>query len=85
MLFLGSSRPEEKIKILEKKVNDLIEESCMAQSIGALQLVRLCHPLTYCVVIMAVFIWREGSPSEEVKHYLPGVVHVGRCMSPYCM
>uniref|UniRef100_A0A671UFS0 Intraflagellar transport protein 88 homolog n=1 Tax=Sparus aurata TaxID=8175 RepID=A0A671UFS0_SPAAU len=30
--------PEEKIKILEKKVNDLIEESCMAQSRGALQL-----------------------------------------------
>ncbi|XP_051259553.1 intraflagellar transport protein 88 homolog isoform X3 [Dicentrarchus labrax] len=30
--------PEEKIKILEKKVNDLIEESCMAQSMGALQL-----------------------------------------------
>nr|XP_029132841.1 intraflagellar transport protein 88 homolog isoform X2 [Labrus bergylta] len=30
--------PEEKIKILEKKVNDLIEESCMAHSIGALQL-----------------------------------------------
>ncbi|XP_032424566.1 intraflagellar transport protein 88 homolog isoform X2 [Xiphophorus hellerii] len=29
---------EEKIKILEKKVNDLIEESCMAQSIGAFQL-----------------------------------------------
>ncbi|XP_047225998.1 intraflagellar transport protein 88 homolog isoform X4 [Girardinichthys multiradiatus] len=29
---------EEKIKILEKKVNDLIEESCMAQSIDALQL-----------------------------------------------
>ncbi|XP_035764947.1 intraflagellar transport protein 88 homolog isoform X2 [Neolamprologus brichardi] len=29
--------PEEKIKILEKKVNDLIEESCMAQSTGALQ------------------------------------------------
>ncbi|XP_040913873.1 intraflagellar transport protein 88 homolog isoform X2 [Toxotes jaculatrix] len=30
--------PEEKIKILEKKVNDMIEESCMAQSMGALQL-----------------------------------------------
>ncbi|KAF3694552.1 Intraflagellar transport protein 88 -like protein [Channa argus] len=30
--------PEEKIKILEKKVNDLLEESCMAQSMGALQL-----------------------------------------------
>ncbi|KAF7650226.1 hypothetical protein LDENG_00129560 [Lucifuga dentata] len=30
--------PEEKIKILEKKVNDLIEESCIAQSMGALQL-----------------------------------------------
>ncbi|XP_076602700.1 intraflagellar transport protein 88 homolog isoform X2 [Chaetodon auriga] len=30
--------PEEKIKILEKKVNDLIEESCMGQSLGALQL-----------------------------------------------
>nr|XP_020474551.1 intraflagellar transport protein 88 homolog isoform X3 [Monopterus albus] len=30
--------PEEKIKILERKVNHLIEESCMAQSTGALQL-----------------------------------------------
>uniref|UniRef100_A0AAY4DRZ6 Intraflagellar transport protein 88 homolog n=1 Tax=Denticeps clupeoides TaxID=299321 RepID=A0AAY4DRZ6_9TELE len=30
--------PEEKIKILEKKVNDLIEESCLAQSRGDLQL-----------------------------------------------
>ncbi|XP_029967937.1 intraflagellar transport protein 88 homolog [Salarias fasciatus] len=30
--------PEEKIKILEKKVNDLIEESCMAHSAGASQL-----------------------------------------------
>ncbi|XP_061579063.1 intraflagellar transport protein 88 homolog [Cololabis saira] len=30
--------PEEKIKILEKKVKDLIEESCMAQSVGNLQL-----------------------------------------------
>ncbi|KAK9537217.1 hypothetical protein VZT92_004852 [Zoarces viviparus] len=30
--------PMEKIKILEKKVNDLIEESCMAQSVGDLQL-----------------------------------------------
>ncbi|XP_069034902.1 intraflagellar transport protein 88 homolog isoform X4 [Lepisosteus oculatus] len=30
--------PEEKIKILEKKVNDLIEESCMAHSQGDLQL-----------------------------------------------
>ncbi|XP_031439050.1 intraflagellar transport protein 88 homolog isoform X6 [Clupea harengus] len=30
--------PEEKIKILEKKVNDLIEESCMAYSRGDLQL-----------------------------------------------
>ncbi|XP_036065716.1 intraflagellar transport protein 88 homolog isoform X2 [Oryzias melastigma] len=30
--------PEEKIKILEKRVNDLIEESCMAHSNGASQL-----------------------------------------------
>ncbi|XP_056283557.1 intraflagellar transport protein 88 homolog [Pseudoliparis swirei] len=30
--------PEEKIKILEKKVNDLIKESCMAQSSGVSQL-----------------------------------------------
>ncbi|XP_013874431.1 intraflagellar transport protein 88 homolog [Austrofundulus limnaeus] len=30
--------PEEKIKLLEKKVNDLIEESCMAQSTGNVQL-----------------------------------------------
>ncbi|XP_071337682.1 intraflagellar transport protein 88 homolog isoform X2 [Trachinotus anak] len=34
----NEDKPEEKIKILEKKVNDLIEESCMAQSMGALQL-----------------------------------------------
>uniref|UniRef100_A0A3Q3XHF3 Uncharacterized protein n=1 Tax=Mola mola TaxID=94237 RepID=A0A3Q3XHF3_MOLML len=30
--------PEEKIRILEKKVNDLIDDSCVAQSMGALQL-----------------------------------------------
>ncbi|XP_017285681.1 intraflagellar transport protein 88 homolog isoform X3 [Kryptolebias marmoratus] len=30
--------PEEKIKLLEKKVNDLTEESCVAQSTGNLQL-----------------------------------------------
>ncbi|XP_061648468.1 intraflagellar transport protein 88 homolog isoform X2 [Phyllopteryx taeniolatus] len=30
--------PEEKIKLLEKKVNDLITESCMAQSMGNSQL-----------------------------------------------
>uniref|UniRef100_A0A1A7XHJ3 Intraflagellar transport 88 homolog n=1 Tax=Iconisemion striatum TaxID=60296 RepID=A0A1A7XHJ3_9TELE len=30
--------PEEKIKLLEKKLNNLIEESCMAQSTGNLQL-----------------------------------------------
>lgn len=38
--FYCPCSPEEKIKILEKKVNELIEESCMAQSTGALQLVR---------------------------------------------
>lgn len=38
-------RPEEKIKLLEKRVNELIEESCMAQSIGSLQLVRVTIPL----------------------------------------
>uniref|UniRef100_A0A8C7X9V3 Intraflagellar transport 88 homolog n=1 Tax=Oryzias sinensis TaxID=183150 RepID=A0A8C7X9V3_9TELE len=35
---LLSFRPEEKIKIMEKKVNDLIEESCMAYSSGTSQL-----------------------------------------------
>uniref|UniRef100_A0A8C6LLV5 Intraflagellar transport 88 n=2 Tax=Nothobranchius furzeri TaxID=105023 RepID=A0A8C6LLV5_NOTFU len=30
--------PEEKLKLLEKKINTLIEESCMAQSTGNLQL-----------------------------------------------
>lgn len=30
--------PEEKIKLLEKRVNELILESCMAQSVGSLQL-----------------------------------------------
>ena len=33
-------RPEERIKQLEKKVNELIEESCFASSRGELQLVR---------------------------------------------
>lgn len=37
--FYVQCRPEEKIKILEKKVNDLIEESCMAHANGDLQLV----------------------------------------------
>ena len=32
--------PEEKIKQLEKKVNELIEESCFANSRGELQLVN---------------------------------------------
>ena len=32
-------RPEEKIKQLEKKVNELIEESCFASARGELQLV----------------------------------------------
>ncbi|KAK7938436.1 hypothetical protein WMY93_001762 [Mugilogobius chulae] len=34
----NEDHPEEKIKLLEKKVNELIEESCMAQSEGSLQL-----------------------------------------------
>lgn len=42
--FYLQSRPEEKIKILEKKVNDLIEESCMAHANGDLQLVRKMLP-----------------------------------------
>uniref|UniRef100_A0A674D813 Intraflagellar transport 88 homolog n=1 Tax=Salmo trutta TaxID=8032 RepID=A0A674D813_SALTR len=33
--------PDEKVKILEKKVNDLIEESCLAHGHGDLQLVSL--------------------------------------------
>uniref|UniRef100_A0A3Q2Z5A2 Intraflagellar transport 88 homolog n=1 Tax=Hippocampus comes TaxID=109280 RepID=A0A3Q2Z5A2_HIPCM len=37
--------PEEKIKLLEKKVNDLITESCMAQSTGNSQLVRVTSHL----------------------------------------
>ncbi|XP_058259556.1 intraflagellar transport protein 88 homolog [Hemibagrus wyckioides] len=35
---LEARTPEEKIKILKKKVNDLIEESCMAHANGDLQL-----------------------------------------------
>ncbi|KAL0963578.1 hypothetical protein UPYG_G00308190 [Umbra pygmaea] len=34
----GEDTPDEKVKILEKKVNDLIEESCMAHSRGDLQM-----------------------------------------------
>ena len=39
-------RPEERIKQLEKKVNELIEESCFASSRGELQLV--CTTLQIC-------------------------------------
>lgn len=35
--FLNS--PEEKIRQLEKKVNELVEESCIANSCGDLKLV----------------------------------------------
>uniref|UniRef100_A0A8C6LGF7 Intraflagellar transport 88 n=1 Tax=Nothobranchius furzeri TaxID=105023 RepID=A0A8C6LGF7_NOTFU len=38
LCVLWSFRPEEKLKLLEKKINTLIEESCMAQSTGNLQL-----------------------------------------------
>lgn len=34
----NEDQPEEKIKQLEKQVNELIDESCMAQSVGSLQL-----------------------------------------------
>lgn len=33
--------PEEKIRQLEKKVNELVEESCIANSCGDLKLVSL--------------------------------------------
>lgn len=39
-MFLFIIRPEEKIKQLEKKVNELIEESCFANSTGDLSLVN---------------------------------------------
>ncbi len=37
--LFNCSSPEEKIKALEKKVNELIEESCFANSRGEYQLV----------------------------------------------
>uniref|UniRef100_A0A3B3DCS7 Uncharacterized protein n=1 Tax=Oryzias melastigma TaxID=30732 RepID=A0A3B3DCS7_ORYME len=50
--------PEEKIKILEKRVNDLIEESCMAHSNGASQLVReiLYLPFTIILPFFVIFV-----------------------------
>uniref|UniRef100_A0AAY4DSB4 Intraflagellar transport 88 n=1 Tax=Denticeps clupeoides TaxID=299321 RepID=A0AAY4DSB4_9TELE len=50
--------PEEKIKILEKKVNDLIEESCLAQSRGDLQLVILPDTfyITKCWDFMTYYV-----------------------------
>jgi hypothetical protein len=38
ILFVCSS-PEAKIKLLERKVNSLVEESCLASSRGEFQLV----------------------------------------------
>lgn len=46
-LFMFLSSPEEKIKALEKKVNELIEESCFANSRGEYQLVKLILFLRY--------------------------------------
>ena len=40
-VFTICCRPEEKIKLLEKKINELIEESCFAASHGEHQLVKL--------------------------------------------
>lgn len=48
MFFLTSS-PEEKVKQMEKKVNELIEESCFANDRGEYPLVRetlLPHTVT---------------------------------------
>lgn len=36
--------PEEKVKQMEKKVNELIEESCFANDRGEYPLVRETHP-----------------------------------------
>ena len=41
IFHLISTSPEEKIKQMEKKVNELIEESCVACGRGEMELVRL--------------------------------------------
>lgn len=42
-LKCDSYSPEEKIRQLEKKVNELIEESCFANSRGEMSLVKCLH------------------------------------------
>ena len=46
--LLGLYRPEDKVKQLERKVTQLVEESCFASDRGELQLVRMtdCSVLT---------------------------------------
>ena len=45
VIHLGSVySPEEKVKQMEKKVNELIEESCFANDRGEYPLVRETHP-----------------------------------------
>lgn len=48
-------RPEEKIKQLEKKVNELIEESCFASSRGEFQVVSFMAMPTSGLVIFCFF------------------------------
>ena len=48
--------PEEKIRQLEKKVNELIEESCFANSRGELPLVNTMFILHVCVFVC---VWGE--------------------------
>uniref|UniRef100_A0A3Q3E7Q9 Uncharacterized protein n=1 Tax=Hippocampus comes TaxID=109280 RepID=A0A3Q3E7Q9_HIPCM len=63
--------PEEKIKLLEKSVNDLIAESCVAQSTGNSQLVRLRSTCYYsnCTLSTDAFCstWRTTATKQSSR------------------
>ena len=51
--------PEAKNKLLERKVNSLVEESCMASSRGEFQLVSECKTIKLNIVIIVVNFQQE--------------------------
>lgn len=64
--------PEEKIRQLEKKVNELIEESCFANSRGELQLVSV----VLCRIEMLIRLsYYRQSPTYDVVPLLRQVVN----------
>ena len=59
--------PEEKLKLFEKKVTELIEESCLAASRGELQLVSSYY---CCFFLFLNFMLRYKSSHDPIIYRL---------------